>query len=91
MQSRKNKNVAETTYSRITLLGKVSDTSQKEIKTLRKKFEIQIRIVFKPFKVSYYFSLKAKCPDALKSMIVFRYRCLKDGGTAYIGRKKGVC
>ena len=85
---RKQKNVATVHTLVLPYFGKVSDTFRRKIDAMSRKLNIEVRTVFRPFKISNYFSLKAKCPDSLKSMLVYRYRCPKNGGTTYIGRTK---
>ena len=85
---RKQKNVATVHTLVLPYFGKVSDTFRRKMDAMSRKLNIEVRTVFRPFKISNYFSLKAKCPDSLKSMLVYRYRCPKNGGTTYIGRTK---
>ena len=39
-------------------------------------------------KISKYFSLKSKTPFALKANVVYKFTCLSDSDTYYIGKTK---
>mgnify|MGYP000436362814 FL=1 len=58
------------------------------MRVLCQKYKIAHKIVYKPFKVGVYFSLKSRCPKLLQSMIVYRFNCSVDQNVAYIGKTK---
>ena len=66
--------------------GHVSDIMKRKIKSLCNRHNLAVRIVFKPFKVSNYFSLKSRVPLLLRSGVVYRYTCSDDPSYTYIGR-----
>ena len=67
--------------------GQTLDNFRRKIASFGKKFNSPIRVVFKPFKTSFYFSLKTKCPLPLSSMVVYKYSCPLTG-LSYIGKTK---
>ena len=68
--------------------GKISDKFRFQFRRLSRKYNLDCRLVFKPFKVSTYFSLKSVVPDVLKSCLVYKYVCSKDSTQIYIGKTK---
>lgn len=68
--------------------GNASRVLQQQMKLLCRRHGINYRIVFKPFKISQYFSLKSRCPSPLQSMIVYQFSCSKDSSITYIGKTK---
>ena len=59
----------------------------KKIKELFKKYYgIDIRVVFTSFKVKNYFSLKYCTPLPLLANVVYKFECLRDANTFYIGK-----
>ena len=68
--------------------GKISDKFRLQFRRLSRKYNLDCRLVFKPFKVSTYFSLKSVVPDVLKSCLVYKYVCSKDSTQIYIGKTK---
>ena len=69
-------------------LGQVSNLLRHQLQSLCKRFNVKCRVVFKPFKVSNYFTLKSRCPSALRSMIVYQFSCSRDESITYIGKTK---
>ena len=68
--------------------GVYSDKFRHQFHRFCKRFNIDCNIVFKPFKVSEYFSLKSALPDSLKSCLVYQYICSNDSTHRYIGKTK---
>ena len=74
---------------KIPFVGKISQKLKNDLQNLYKKeFKIDINCVFNSFKVSNYFSLKYKTPDSLAANIVYKFSCLNDSDTFYIGKTK---
>lgn len=70
-------------------VGKASNDFKKRITELIKEnLQVDISTYFNSTKVSNYFSLKSKVPLALKARIVYKYSCLSDSDTFYIGKSK---
>ena len=57
-------------------------------KIISQKFNINIRIVYSTFKVSNYFMLKCRTPLPLLSKCVYKFNCVLDTHTSYIGYTK---
>ena len=68
--------------------GNASNVLKQQMKALCRRYNINCRVLFKPFKVSQYFSLKSRCPSPLQSMIVYQYSCSNDSSTTYIGKTR---
>ena len=68
--------------------GTASTTLKRQLLRLCRRYNISCRIVFKPFKVSSYFSLKTCVPELLKSCLVYKYVCPKDSRHCYVGKTK---
>ena len=68
--------------------GPVSEKVVFQLRRLCKRNNLTTRVVFKPFKVSQYFSLKSGVPHALKSCLVYKYVCPRDSRHTYIGKTK---
>ena len=67
--------------------GIISDNFVREFRRLCKRFNINGRLVFQPFKVARYFQLRSRVPHALRSGVVYKYNCLVDPNIAYIGKR----
>ena len=68
--------------------GQASEILKKRIKSLCSKYEVDAKVIFKPFKVANYFSLKTRCPKPLKSNVVYQFTCSGDQNVSYIGKTK---
>ena len=53
---------------------------------LKKYYCIDVRVVFTSFKVKNYFSLKCRAPLPLLANVVYKFTCLRDANTTYIGK-----
>ena len=70
-------------------VGNASREYKKKITELIKQhLEVDISTYFTSSKVSSLFSLKSSTPHALKARVVYKYECLSDSGTYYIGKTK---
>ena len=69
-------------------LGLFSDRFKQKFVRFCKRFNINARIVFKPFKTAQYFSLKSRTPTLLQSGVIYKYVCPVDPGNVYIGRTR---
>ena len=68
--------------------GVASETLKGQLRRLCKRYNIGCRVVFQPFKVSNYFSLKTRVPVLLKSCLVYKYVCSIESKHCYIGKTK---
>ena len=72
--------------------GAVSDQFEKRFYKLCKSFNLECKLVFKPFKVGQYFSLKSMIPKSLQSGVIYQYTCPNDLGITYLGKtKRNLC
>ena len=59
----------------------------RKLKEIFKKYYcIDVKIVFNSFKVKNYFSLKCRTPLPLVANVVYKFQCLRDANTVYIGK-----
>ena len=73
----------------IPYVGKVSHEYKKKITSLVKEsLDVDIFAYYTSCKISQYFSLKSKTPFALKANVVYKFACLSDSDTSYIGKTK---
>ena len=68
--------------------GQLSKILQSRIHSLCTRYHKKCRVVFRPFKVSSYFTLKSRCPKELQALVVYKYVCSVDQNTTYIGKTK---
>lgn len=68
--------------------GSVSEKFKQKIQKFFKKYNYNVAITFKTFKVSRYFSLKDPTPFSLQSNVVYKFTCPIDGDITYIGKTK---
>ena len=66
--------------------GSTSEKYRKMLARLLKQYDIPSLIVFRPYKVGTYFSLKSQVPYSLKAGVVYRYVCPVNSGISYIGK-----
>ena len=69
-------------------IGHPSFNFKKRLISIYKKFDIDVKVVFKSFKVGNYFSLKSKTPLGLRARIIYQYNCTCDRTKSYIGKTK---
>ena len=70
----------------IPYIGKPSHTFSKKLKALIKnKFNVNMHIYFRVFKVSNYFQLKSSTPTKLLSNVVYKFSCRYNTAISYIG------
>ena len=69
-------------------MGQVSDRFSARFRRFCNKYNLDYRLVFKPFKIGFYFSLKSSCPAFLRSCLVYKFVCSCDTSTTYIGKTK---
>ena len=67
-------------------LGQVSESFKHKFRSFSRRYKLDTQVVFKPFKVSTYFSLKSRCPPLLRSKVIYQYTCPADQGISYIGK-----
>lgn len=73
----------------IPYVGTASKEYKKRINALVKEcLGVDISSYYTSCKISEYFSLKSKVPFALKANVVYKYSCLVDPDTSYIGKTK---
>ena len=68
--------------------GPMSTIFKNKFVRLCKRFNLNASVVFKPFKVSRYFSLKSRVPLFLRSKIVYEFTCSANKQWRYIGKTK---
>ena len=61
---------------------------KKQLKSIFKRHNIVINIVFSSFKIRSYFSLKDKESCLLRSSLVYKFNCMDDHSITYIGKTK---
>ena len=72
---------------KIPFVGKPSYIFREKLsKTLFDNFGVKVNVIFMSCKVSSYFSLKSQTPLSLISRIVYKFTCLHDASTFYIGK-----
>ena len=59
--------------------------SKRLLTILRNRFDTDIKIAFKSFKVKSYFNLKATLPPLFRANVVYQYTCPCERDTSYIG------
>ena len=70
-------------------VGNASRDYKKKITELIKQYlEVDISTYYTSTKVSSFFSLKSSTPHGLKARIVYKFECLSDSDTYYIGKSK---
>ena len=70
----------------IPYIGKPSHTFSKKLRALIKnKFNVNMNIYFRSFKVGNYFQLKCSTPTKLSSNVVYKFSCPCDTAISYIG------
>ena len=70
----------------IPYLGKTSHMLSKKLRALIKsKFNVDMNIYFKSFKVGNYFQLKCSTPLELSSNVVYKVSCPCDTTISYTG------
>jgi len=72
----------------IPYIGHASLVYKKKLVKVFKSIGIEIRVVFKSFKVKNYFSLKEVTPMNLKSNVVYQFFGSCDKSISYIGKTK---
>ena len=73
-------------YFKLPYIGKFSESVQKRINFLCKKYckDSKIKIVFTSSKIKNYFSMKDKIPESLNSYVVYEFKCA-GCNSCYIG------
>ena len=70
-------------------VGNVSrEYKQKITNLIKEHLEVDISSYYSSCKVSSFFSLKSSTPYALKARVVYKFTCLSDSDTYYIGKTK---
>ena len=76
-----------TRYFKLPYIGYFSKVTESKLKQLLKRFcntDINIKLVFTSFKIKNFFSAKDRTPDALKSLVVYKFICA-GCNSCYIG------
>ena len=68
--------------------GKPSLILMKKLKTIFRKFEIDVGFGFKVKKLLSYFKIKDSTPDLLMSKVIYQFQCPCDEDQSYIGKTK---
>ena len=70
-------------------VGNASREYKKKITSLIKEhLQVDISSYYSSCKVSSFFSFKSSTPLALKARVVYKFSCLSDSDTYYIGKTK---
>jgi hypothetical protein len=83
----KNKTIENCKYFKLPYIKDFSDFADKKFKQLKSQFcksSTTLKIAFTPTKLSSFFSLKDKMPNALKSHVVYKFICA-GCNASYIG------
>ena len=73
----------------IPYVGVVSrEYKKKVVELLKNKLGVDVFVYFTSCKVGSFFSLKSKTPFNLRARVVYKFQCLSDSGTTYIGETK---
>ena len=84
-----NQNPDQNTFNLVLpYFGRASVFLRKKIRTLSHKYNINCKVIFKPYKVGSYFSLKSRCPKLLASKVVYNFTCSVDRNVTYVGKTK---
>ena len=85
-QEREENEPPRVRYFKLPYIGKFSDSAQKKINFLSKKFckNSKIKLVFTTFKTKNYFSSKDRFPSNLSSYVVYEFNCA-GCNSCYIG------
>ena len=75
-------------YLVLPYFGNSSEQLKTRFHQFCKRFNVNGKLIFTPYRVSRYFSLKSKCPKLLRSMVCYKYSCPVDQANSYIGRTK---
>jgi hypothetical protein len=71
----------------IPYIGQPSVIFGKKLKAIFKRYYgVDVRVIFTTFKVKNYFSLKSCTPLPLMANVVYKFNCLCDTNTTYIGK-----
>ena len=52
----------------------------------KRNYCIDVKVIFTSFKVKNCFSLKCRAPLPLLANVVYKFKCLRDANTTYIGK-----
>ena len=81
-----NRSDGPTRYVVIPYINGQSVKLRNRLHKVYKELNIDIRIVYKSFKVHNYFSLKDKTPHLMQSSVVYNYECQVDPESRYVGK-----
>ena len=71
---------------KIPYVGKLSIDFGKRVSALMKKqFGVEVNVIFSTVRLGSFFPLKCSTPLPVQSQVVYRFRCLGDQDTSYIG------
>jgi hypothetical protein len=75
-----------TRYFKLPYIGNYSKATELKIKSLLKRFcsDLNIKLVFSSYKIKNLFGFKDPIPDALKSLVVYKFTCA-GCNSRYIG------
>ena len=66
--------------------GAISDRFRARFNSLGRKYNLNVRLAYRPFKVGYYFSLKSRVSGCMQSGVIYKFVCSRDANEAYIGK-----
>ena len=68
--------------------GYPSINFRKRLLSIFRSVEVDVKVVFKSFRVGRYFSLKSATPVALKAKVIYKFQSSCDRNLSYIGKTK---
>ena len=75
-------------YIKLPYFGKPSRTLQRRIQQQFQQHDVDVNIAFTTTKISSYFSLKSKCSILFQSNVVYKFTCVRDERTSYVGETR---
>ena len=75
-------------YLCLPYFGAISEKLKQQMLRFARQYSLDIRVLFKPYKISNYFSLKTPVPQAIRSGVIYNFSCLVDPSLCYVGRTK---
>ena len=85
-QSAARKDMYNCLYIKLPYIGPFSTTAQPRIKKLVRTFcsDLDIKLVFTPFKIKSWFGVKDPIPAGLRSRVIYKFSCA-GCSTCYVG------
>ena len=75
-------------FIKLEYIGDPSIRLREKINRIFQKLNIEVKIVFKTFKVKNYFVLKDRIQKLMKSKVIYHFQCQVDPECQYLGKTK---